>query len=116
MGDAMVGIVHPCKVYGAMAVGRPVLFLGPPRCHVADILAEHRIGWQAAHGDAASLVELVLRILATDRASLGEMGRRAQRAVAERFGRERLCGRFCDVLERGAVAVAEPPSGRGGVR
>ena len=30
LGNEMVGIIHPCKVYGAMAVGRPVLFVGPP--------------------------------------------------------------------------------------
>ena len=33
MGSEMVGIVHPCKVYGAMAVARPVLVLGPAECH-----------------------------------------------------------------------------------
>ena len=27
MGSEMVGIVHPCKVYGAMAVARPILLL-----------------------------------------------------------------------------------------
>jgi hypothetical protein len=39
MGDDVVGIVHPCKVYGAMAVARPVLFVGPARSHVGDLLA-----------------------------------------------------------------------------
>ena len=29
LGDDVVGIVHPCKIYGAMTVGRPILFLGP---------------------------------------------------------------------------------------
>ena len=33
MGNEMVGIVHPCKVYGAMAVGRPLLLVGPRPCH-----------------------------------------------------------------------------------
>jgi hypothetical protein len=27
LGADMVGIIHPCKVYGSMAVGRPILFL-----------------------------------------------------------------------------------------
>jgi glycosyltransferase involved in cell wall biosynthesis len=103
MGDEMVGIVHPCKVYGAMAVGRPVLFLGPERCHVADILAEQEVGWQVRHGDAAALERLVLQILGTARGALDAMGRRAQRTVAERYSKERLCRRFCDVVERGAA-------------
>lgn len=30
MGDNMLGISHPSKIYGVLAVGRPVLYLGPP--------------------------------------------------------------------------------------
>jgi glycosyltransferase involved in cell wall biosynthesis len=29
LGQEMVGIIHPCKIYGAMAAARPILFLGP---------------------------------------------------------------------------------------
>jgi hypothetical protein len=57
----------------------------------------------------------VLRIRETDRATLLEMGRRAQRVVAEHFSRERLCSRFCDVVERGAAADHDPaPRAAGG--
>src|SRR6185503_10863307 len=28
LGENMVGIVHPCKIYGAMTVGRPILYFG----------------------------------------------------------------------------------------
>ena len=38
LGEPMVGIIHPCKVYGAMAVARPVLYFGPSPSHVADLL------------------------------------------------------------------------------
>src|SRR2546426_11939478 len=34
MGEEVVGIVHPCKVYGAMAVARPVILLGPTDSHI----------------------------------------------------------------------------------
>ncbi|HTU57066.1 MAG TPA: glycosyltransferase family 4 protein, partial [Polyangiales bacterium] len=55
MGDAMVGIVHPSKIYSAMAVGRPILALGPQRSHIASLVREHQIGWHVEHGavDAA---------------------------------------------------------------
>ena len=48
LGDGVVGIVHPCKVYGAMAVARPLLYVGPRPSHVSDLLDHDDIGWQAA--------------------------------------------------------------------
>lgn len=102
MGDEMVGIVHPCKIYGAMAVGRPVLFLGPRPCHISDILEQHDIGWQVTHGDVPGTERTVRRIVASDPRILGEMGRRAQQVIGEHFSREALCSKFCDVLERGS--------------
>ena len=40
MGEAFVGIVHPCKIYNILAVGAPVLYLGPCPSHVTEILDE----------------------------------------------------------------------------
>ncbi|MEM6749003.1 MAG: glycosyltransferase family 4 protein, partial [Planctomycetota bacterium] len=56
MGDAMVGVVHPCKVYGAMLAARPILGLGPAGCHIGEIAQAHGLGWRADHGDVDGLV------------------------------------------------------------
>ncbi len=56
LGDGMVGIIHPCKVYGSMAVARPILFNGPRPSHVSDLLDEHGFGRHAAHGDVDGTV------------------------------------------------------------
>ena len=37
LGEPMAGLVHPCKIYNVMAIGIPVLFVGPPASHVGDI-------------------------------------------------------------------------------
>ena len=29
MGDAMLGLVHPCKIYNVLAVGAPVIYIEP---------------------------------------------------------------------------------------
>ncbi len=101
MLDEVVGVIHPCKIYGAMSVHRPVLMVGPDPSHVTDILDEHRIGWRVPHGDVDAAVEVIRKILATDRDELAEMGRRAGQAVDAYFSKEHLATRFCDVLERG---------------
>lgn len=101
VGDDVVGIVHPCKVYGAMAVSRPVLLLGPKPCHVSDIIEQHRIGWHIAHGDVDGAVRTLREILATPAAELAAMGERAAKVISSSLSKRELSGRFCDVLERG---------------
>ncbi|MGE3107966.1 MAG: glycosyltransferase family 4 protein [Phycisphaerales bacterium] len=99
VGNEAVGIVHPCKVYGAMAVARPVLLLGPTPCHVSDILDQHGIGWHVTHGDVDGCVRVIREIVTMPRDRLEEMGRKSQQVVNSSLSKEQLCGRFCDVME-----------------
>ena len=104
LGENMVGIIHPCKIYGAMAAGKPILFLGPSPSHIADIFHEHEIGWQIAHGDSEGAAAAITRIRSTPQAQLNRMGRNAQHLLRERLSQETLCNRFCDRLEK-ALAI-----------
>ena len=100
LGDAMVGVVHPCKVYGAMAVGRPILFVGPRPSHVTDMLDATDIGRAVMHGDVDGCIA-VIRELATMPADRRDaMGERAAVFVAEHFDHVGLVTRFCDEAER----------------
>jgi colanic acid biosynthesis glycosyl transferase WcaI len=98
LGAAMAGIIHPCKVYGAMAVGRPILYLGPRPSHISDLLEQHTLGFHIEHGDVAGTVEL-LRTL-PDHPNLADMGRHARQVLREQLSQELLRGRLCDHLER----------------
>lgn len=100
LGEGMVGIIHPCKIYGAMAVARPILYLGPSPSHVADLLEKHSLGVQVSHGDVKGAVAAIRGLREMEPARLAEMGRTAQVVLRERLGQEILCGKFCDNLER----------------
>jgi glycosyltransferase involved in cell wall biosynthesis len=100
MVDPTVGCIHPCKVYGAMAVGRPILFVGPRPSHVTDLLDGQDVGWQTAHGDAAACARQIEAILQTPRETLEAMGRRARAYIDQRYTQARLLGEFCDAVER----------------
>lgn len=104
IGDDMVGIVHPCKVYGAMAVGRPVLMLGPAACHIGELIERHRIGWRVAHGDVDGAERALRAILSTSPDELLAMGHRAAEALAHGLSKRQLSARLCDVLQRELVA------------
>jgi glycosyltransferase involved in cell wall biosynthesis len=101
VGDAVPGIVHPSKVYGAMAVGRPILLVGPPQNHVADIMAEHDIGWHVRHGDVDGAVRVLREIASMPREELEAKGQRAYDAIVARGGRAAAVARMTDVIEHG---------------
>lgn len=98
MGSEMVGIVHPCKVYGAMAVARPVLLLGPAACHVGELLSAYDCGWQVDHGDIDRAEALLRQIADSPRAPLSIRGERGRAAVLRDLNMESLRGQFCDAL------------------
>ncbi|MGH9443117.1 MAG: glycosyltransferase family 4 protein [Thermoanaerobaculia bacterium] len=102
MGDAFVGILHPCKVYNVLRVNRPVLSIGPESSPVADALeaAGFSAVWRSVrHGDvdgaAAALEELA--------------GRRASRGAPGADSTERLLPRMMAVLDRMARKETETP-------
>jgi colanic acid biosynthesis glycosyl transferase WcaI len=100
LGDAFVGINHPCKVYAAMAVARPVLYLGPSPSHVSDLLREHRMGWRVAQGDVEAMVRTLETIRQTPPEDLARLGLRAREALQGGMSQRILCARFCEGLER----------------
>lgn len=87
------GSVVPSKVYGLLAAGRPVLFVGPRNATPAQIISRFECGWHIECGDAAGLTELLLR-LADRRQEIVLAGINARRALDQhfdiRFGVERI--------------------------
>jgi colanic acid biosynthesis glycosyl transferase WcaI len=63
MGDAMLGLVHPSKIYNILMVGAPVIYIGPEPSHVTEILTglKSRHPWvnirHAAVGDLAKQIQ-----------------------------------------------------------
>ena len=64
MGDAMLGLVHPCKIYNIFAVGAPLVYLGPACSHVTEARAVAGRGdafISVRHGEAERLAQELLR-------------------------------------------------------
>ena len=107
LGEEMVGIIHPCKIYGAMAIARPVLYIGPRPSHVTDLLDGHPFGEQVMHGDVDGMVAAIERLRNTSPEELRRMGRIGEAALHSRLGQSALCGTLCDRLER-VLGVSRP--------
>jgi glycosyltransferase involved in cell wall biosynthesis len=105
MDDTGVGCFHPCKVYGAMAVARPVLFAGPQPSHMTDLIERYSMGWRIPSDDPAAAAETMRMIVASPPGEVAAMGQRARRAVTEDLSKAALCKRFCEILGTAAPAA-----------
>lgn len=87
IADEAVGIIHPCKLYGALAIGRPIISLGPRECHASQLVVRERLGWTCQHGAVDELCKILEEIEsapASTLAVLGENGRNLTRGLLSR--------------------------------
>ncbi len=103
MGETMRGIVHPCKLYTALAVGRPILFLGDAVSVLGKVVLDHCVGWCVPHGDAGEMARVLRCIEQTDRQELYQMGEKARQLADSKYSRAKLSEEFCDILEDAAA-------------
>ena len=78
------GSVVPSKVYGLLAAGRPVLYIGPAAATPALLIEQFGCGWHVPVGEPERLVAL-LRHLADHRDEVRDAGIRARRVLLEHF-------------------------------
>jgi len=76
MGDAMLGLVHPCKIYNILTVGAPVVYIGPEPSHVTEILAGLKVRHPWVGVRHGAVRELVSQIEQLRRESGGDGHRR----------------------------------------
>ena len=81
---AVEGLCVPSKLYGIMASGRPVVFIGDPNGEVATIIREAACGTTVVPGDAKSLVA-TLEKLAGNPILREEQCRNARMAFDQKF-------------------------------
>jgi len=99
MGDAFVGLVHPCKIYNILTVGAPVLYVGPQPSHVTEVL--NSIGenhsWKCVrHGEVSLLIHQIQDLQQksiADRHQLSEMANAP-------FQKDILLAKLIGTLER----------------
>lgn len=60
MRDDALGLLVPSKLYAALAVGRPCIFVGPGDSETATVINDFRAGSVIAQGDAAALAGKIL--------------------------------------------------------
>lgn len=108
VGPSTVGIVHPSKIYGAMAAGRPVLVIGPADSPAAELVREHEIGWAVEHGDDDRLEQILSEIESVPQQRLEQLGARARELAVTKYSRRHLIASVVDLIEKDAATQTQP--------
>lgn len=100
MGEPFVGIVHPCKVYGVLAVGRPFVHVGPEESAMSDLIRETGLGRRVSHGDVNGFMAAIEEVRRGDPARQSVVLMRSLAVKDARFSRRRLSGEMVNLIEK----------------
>jgi glycosyltransferase involved in cell wall biosynthesis len=99
--EGLAGLLVPSKLYGILAAGRPLLYVGPEGCEVTRVVREHDVGWTGRPGQSAELAGAIAKA-ASDPRWVRERGERARRVFQERYDRPIAVTRWRAVLAEAA--------------
>ena len=78
------GYVFPSKLYGILAAGRPLVFIGDPEGEISRLVAQEGVGVSVRQGDAAGLAAQLLHLAGADTLR-DTMGQRARALLCARY-------------------------------
>jgi colanic acid biosynthesis glycosyl transferase WcaI len=99
LDDRSLGIMSPSKMNSSLAMGLPIVYIGPPGTNVDEAISTYGCGMSIRQGDVAGLVEAVRR-LRDDPALRDEQSRNARKAFEDAFSDARTLPMFDALLER----------------
>jgi hypothetical protein len=97
LNPAFTGTFVPSKFFGALAVGRPVLFEGHPGSSIARWIREHGLGWVLGE-DNHAVVAADLLAYATDEKRRDDLMRHCHYVYQRNFTRKASAARWEAVL------------------
>jgi colanic acid biosynthesis glycosyl transferase WcaI len=112
--DSMLGTMSPSKLHSNLAMGLPIVYVGPAGSNVDHAIARFDCGASFRHGDAAGIVAF-LRSLKRSEEQRRELSRRARAAFDHAYSSEVCLPAFdrviLNVAGRGADEASTAPAG-----
>lgn len=99
LGEGQVGYTHPNKVYGAMFIAKPLIYIGPAPSHITDILKGLEGNISVRHGDSDRLAEALKKFEQLSEQDRKATGTRNQQYAAKHFYPEILKKKMVEIIE-----------------
>ena len=100
MGERMVGIVHPCKIYGVLQLGKPFIYIGPAASALNDLAQKAGVGFSLRHGNIAGVTQAILKVRSLNLQDLKGIAA-AEMECAEEFSARHLIPQLQTILTIG---------------
>lgn len=92
------GVIMPSKLYGLLAVGRPIICVADPDSEVVSILKKAGAGYGASIDDPKDLASKIVSLL-DDPETMQQMGESGRKYFLEHFERKKVTAQWKEVLE-----------------
>jgi glycosyltransferase involved in cell wall biosynthesis len=96
--DGMEELVMPSKLYGILAAGRPVAFVGQPGSDIGAFIQERNVGFSVSSGDGGVLAQSI-RLLARDPERRARLGKNARALFEKEYSLANGIARWRELLE-----------------
>lgn len=98
MRDEALGVISPSKLHAYLAMGLPVIYVGPEGSNVDEAIQMFNCGVSLRHGDVKGLIRFI-RELAADPELKRRVGSRARAAFEARYSDEVALAEYDRLLE-----------------
>lgn len=98
LGNGQVGYTHPNKVYGAIYIGKPIIYIGPPKSHVSDILHNLKGNISVQHGESNILADKIEALFSKSWDDINRIGEKNSLYAIENFHPEVLKQKMLDSI------------------
>jgi colanic acid biosynthesis glycosyl transferase WcaI len=107
--DDALGVMSPSKIHANLALGLPLIYVGPAKSNVDEAIAGHACGVSLRHGDVDGLVSFVRRMMESGQAH-GDLRQRARTAFDAAYCDLATMPRFDAVIEHALTGHSRDPS------
>jgi hypothetical protein len=94
LGNGCTGYTHPSKIYSAMAIGRPVLYVGPKQSYITDILNVCQGNISVEHSQKELLAKELCSFACMGSHQWDKIGSKNTDYLKEHFSKEKLMSQF----------------------
>jgi colanic acid biosynthesis glycosyl transferase WcaI len=96
--EGLEGMAVPCKIYGILAAGIPVIALVPENSEIAMVVREEECGYVLNPGDAEGLERAIID-LRENVSRRTNMGINSRNAFENKYKTEIIAGRYAEMLD-----------------
>lgn len=98
LGEGQVGYTHPNKIYGALYIGKPVVYIGPQESHISDIISTIKGNISVEHGQIEALVQKLLDFTENSENVINEISFKNQKYAHENLHPDILKQNIIDTI------------------